>query len=83
MLTAKEMKKKITVLTLCAMLVALCSAANAQQYKVTRIGYLSNGDPARESTRAEAVRVALRELGHVEGQNIAIEYRYAEGRGKK
>ena len=36
--------------------------------------------PARESTRAEAIRLALRELGYIEGQNIAIEYRYAEGR---
>ncbi len=34
----------------------------------------------RESTRAEAIRLALRELGYIEGQNIAIEYRYAEGK---
>ncbi len=34
----------------------------------------------RESTRAEAIRLALRELGHIEGQNIAIEYRYTEGK---
>ena len=33
-----------------------------------------------ESTRSEAIRLALRELGHIEGQNIAIEYRYAEGK---
>ena len=37
-------------------------------------------DPATESTRAEAIRLALRELGYIEGQNIAIEYRYAEGK---
>ena len=37
-------------------------------------------DPARESTRAEGIRLALRELGYIEGQNIAIEYRYAEGK---
>ena len=74
------MKKKITVVILCAMLFALCSAANAQQHKVTRIGYLSNSDPARESARAEAIRLALRELGHIEGQNIAMEYRYGEGK---
>ena len=36
--------------------------------------------PALESARSEAIRVALRELGYVEGQNIAIEYRYAEGK---
>ena len=65
------------------MLAAPCSPclADAQQpKKVPRIGYLSNSDPARESARAEAIRQALRELGYIEGQNIAIEYRYAEGK---
>ena len=33
-----------------------------------------------ESARAEAIRLALRELGYIEGQNIAIEYRYSEGK---
>ena len=61
---------------------AMCgAAAEAQQpKKVPRIGYLSSGDPASESTRSEAIRLALRELGYIEGQNIAIEYRYAEGK---
>jgi len=40
----------------------------------------SSADPARESARFEAIRLALRELGYVEGQNIATEYRYAEGK---
>ena len=75
------MTRKITVLTLCAMLLALCASAEAQQpKKVPRIGYLSARDPATESTRSEAIRLALRELGYIEGQNIAIEYRYAEGK---
>jgi putative tryptophan/tyrosine transport system substrate-binding protein len=75
------MKKKITVLTLCAMLFALCVSAEAQQpKKVPRIGYLSNVDPVRESARSEAIRRALRERGYIEGQNIAFEYRYAEGK---
>ena len=57
------------------------AAADAQQpKKVPRIGYLSSGDAVSESTRAEAIRLALRERGHIEGQNIAIEYRYAEGK---
>ena len=51
-----------------------------QPKKVPRIGYLSSFDPATESTRSEAIRLALRELGYIEGQNIAIEYRYAEGK---
>ena len=62
------------------MLYALCVSAAAQPKKVPRIGYLSNTDPATESTRAEAIRLALRERGYIEGQNIAIEYRYAEGK---
>jgi putative tryptophan/tyrosine transport system substrate-binding protein len=75
------LKKKITVVTLCALLLALCFPASAQQpKKVFRIGYLSNSDPVTESARAEAVRVALRELGYIEGQSIATEYRYAEGK---
>ena len=75
------MKKKLTVLALCFILYVLCVSVDAQQpKKVPRIGYLSSTDPARESTRTEAIRLALRELGYIEGQNIAIEYRYAEGK---
>jgi putative tryptophan/tyrosine transport system substrate-binding protein len=75
-------KRKLSSVALCAMLFALClPAAEAQQpKKVFRIGYLSNTDPASESARSEAIRRALRELGYIEGQNIAIEYRYAEGK---
>ena len=63
------------------MLFALCFSAAAQQpKKVPRIGYLSGVDAATESTRSEAIRLALRERGHIEGQNIAIEYRYSEGK---
>ena len=66
---------------LCAMLFALCASAEAQQpKKVPRIGYLSKADAATESARAEGIRLALRERGYIEGQNIAIEYRYAEGK---
>ena len=63
------------------MLFALSLPVEAQQpKKVPRIGYLSSTDPATESARAEAIRLALRERGYIEGQNIAIEYRYAEGK---
>ena len=75
------MKKRITVLIFCAVLLALGSSAEAQQpKKVPRIGYLSNIDPAGESIRVEAIRLALRQLGYVEGDNITIEHRYAEGK---
>src|SRR4029453_18074260 len=66
---------------LCAVLLVLSLPAEAQQpKKVPRIGYLSNTDPVGESTRSEAIRLALRERGYIEGQNIAIEYRYTEGK---
>jgi putative ABC transport system substrate-binding protein len=59
---------------------ALCSFAEAQQpKKIARIGYLSSFDVTNESTRSEALRGALRELGYIEGQNIAFEYRYGAG----
>jgi putative tryptophan/tyrosine transport system substrate-binding protein len=62
-------------------LLAVAVIAEAQQAKkVPRIGYLSSFDAATESTRVEAIRLALRELGYIEGQNIAVEYRYAEGK---
>jgi putative ABC transport system substrate-binding protein len=73
------LRNRKPAILMCAMLVALCDSASAQQpKKFPRIGYLSNTNPARESARSEAIRLALRERGHVEGQNIAIEYRYAE-----
>jgi putative tryptophan/tyrosine transport system substrate-binding protein len=63
------------------MLLALSYSASAQQpKKVPLIGYLSSFVPAREFARSEAIRLALRERGYIEGQNIAIEYRYAEGK---
>src|SRR5215472_2074951 len=62
-------------------LLAVAAIAEAQQAKkVFRIGYLSNADAATDSVRAEGLRVALREFGYIEGQNIAIEYRFAEGK---
>src|SRR5262245_28492886 len=75
------MRIRIISFTLSAMLFALCYSATAQQpKKVFRIGYLSNASPAFESTRTEAIRQRLREHGYVEGQNIAIEFRYGEGK---
>ena len=62
-------------------LLAIAVTVEAQQpKKVPRIGFLSSNEPATESTRFEAIRLALRELGYIEGQNIAFEYRYVEGK---
>ena len=51
-----------------------------QPKKVHRIGYLSAIEAARETTRSEAIRNGLRELGYIEGRNLAIEYRYSDGK---
>src|SRR5687768_14081483 len=74
------MKKKITFLTLYAVLFALCVFAEAQQpKKVPRIGYLSSLSHSSDP-RAEPLQRALRELGYIEGQNLVTEYRYAEAK---
>ena len=60
------MHKKITRRAFCAMLLALPFPARAQQpKKVSLIGYLASTDAARGSARAEAIRLALRERGHI------------------
>jgi putative tryptophan/tyrosine transport system substrate-binding protein len=75
------MNKRIFCVALCAMLYALCVSAEAQQSKkVPRIGFLSPGSPSSVTGRYEAFRYGLRELGYVEGKNIVIEQRYAEGK---
>ena len=75
------MNKKTFCAVVCAFFLALAFLAEAQQpKKVHRIGYLSSGDAARESARSEGIRLALRERGYIEGQNIATEYRYGEGK---
>jgi putative tryptophan/tyrosine transport system substrate-binding protein len=72
---------KVTVWLLALVFLIPSSLVNAQQpKKVPRLGYLSSFDLAGESARAEGIRLALRELGYIEGQNITIEYRYAEGK---
>jgi len=75
------MKKKITVLTLCAMLFALCSFAEAQQPgKVFRIGFLVDSTASNIAVRLDNFRQELSRLGWIEGKNVAIEYRFAEGK---
>ena len=75
--------RKAGVLSILFVLVLLAVAviAEAQQpTKVPRIGYLTALNPVNESDRSEPFRLALRKLGYIEGQNIAIEYRNAEGK---
>jgi putative ABC transport system substrate-binding protein len=75
------MHKKITRRSFCSMLLALPFPAQAQQpTKIPRIGYLAGSSLFGQSARVEAFRQGLRELGYVEGKNIVIESRYAEGK---
>ena len=81
---ARTKSKRVFCLTLGALFLAFCVPAEAQQpKKVFRIGYLSITDAATDSPRAEGLRRALRELGYIESQSIAIEYRYAEGKNDR
>jgi len=67
---------------LCALLFARSFPVGAQQ-KVPRIGFLIISSPSAASPRVEAFQQGLRELGYVEGKNIIIEYRSAEGKSDR
>jgi putative tryptophan/tyrosine transport system substrate-binding protein len=78
------MKSRIVILALGAMLFALCFPAGAQQpKKIPRVGFLSvqvNPTPATPNPLADAFQQGLRDLGYIEGKNVLVEYRYAEGK---
>ena len=76
------MGKKTIVVWLVVLALTSFRLADAQQQKrVPRIGFLSfMGRPNSSVPSIEAFRIGLRDLGYVEGQNIVIEYRYAEGK---
>src|SRR6516162_7946648 len=55
-------------------------AARAQQPVIPVIGFLGGADPIGLAPQIEALRLGLRDYGYIEGQNITVEYRWAEGR---
>ncbi len=73
------MKNVFRVIAIIAVLGVVAMAQAQQAKKVPRIGLLVPGSESAFSIRTEAFRQGLRELGYVEGKNIAIEYRWAEG----
>ena len=79
------MSKKILLSAVATFILASFHLAQAQQAKkVPRIGYLSGrGDPSTPDPLVEAFRQGLRDLGYIEGKNILVEYRYAEGKDRK
>ena len=75
------MRRKISIFLLTILALACVHLADAQQpKKVPRIGFLTSLSPSSISARREAFRQGLRDLGYVEGKNIVIEWRYAEGK---
>ena len=60
-------------------LVAFCALAEAQTARIPRIGFLGNSTAELEANLIGPWRQGLRELGYVEGQNVVVEYRWAEG----
>ena len=75
---SKPYKKNVIHLTIGALLFALSSSVEAQQ-GVFRIGVLVAGSPTSMATRVGAFREGLRNLGYVQGRNVTLEYRYADG----
>lgn len=75
------MNEKIFAITLCALLLALCLSADAQQPgTVYRMGFLGTASASNYATRLQAFRESLQKIGYIEGKNTTIEYRYANGR---
>jgi putative ABC transport system substrate-binding protein len=73
-------KKNVTWLVGVFLLATVFVAEAQQQAKIARVGWLASGSPSGVAPLTGAVRQGLRELGYIEGKNIAIEYRYAEGK---
>ena len=67
--------KKARVLSILLVLLAFAVIATAQPKKIPRIAFLSTSETGADSGRFDGIRQRLRELGYIEGQNIAIEYR--------
>src|SRR5262249_25761757 len=75
------MKQKIPGFTLSALLLALCASAQTEQpAKNARIRFLVAVSPSAFAERAETFRLGLHDLGYVEGKNIVIDSRHAEGK---
>jgi ABC-type uncharacterized transport system substrate-binding protein len=81
---SKVRKHTVIISALIALLVSVCFPAMAQQSagKIPRVGYLSSGLRSNDRNR-EPFRQGLRTLGYVEGKNILIEYRHAEGKPER
>jgi putative ABC transport system substrate-binding protein len=74
------MNPKLFWLLTVILFVSIHRAEAQQAGKIPRIGLLQAGTSSAVAARTEAFRRGLRDLGYVDGKNIVIEYRYAEGK---
>jgi putative ABC transport system substrate-binding protein len=79
----RPMTRKILLCLLTTVLMITDAAQAQQQRKVPRIGYLAATSPSINPARFEAFRQGLRDLGYMEGKNIVIEWRFAEGKSDR
>ena len=78
------MNRKIAVLILCALLFVLCGSVDAQQTgKIFRIGFLDSSTASGMAVLFEAFWQEMHKLGWIQGKNIAVEYRFAEGKNNR
>src|SRR4051794_20881689 len=76
----KFRKTRVLHLVFGLLLLAVSSAEAQQPKRLPRIGVLVGSSAASVGARLDAFRRGMRDLGHIEGKNIVVEYRYAEGK---
>ncbi|MGB8587662.1 MAG: ABC transporter substrate-binding protein [Pseudolabrys sp.] len=77
------MRRREFIILLAVAGASLPLAARAQQARTPVIGFLSSASPDKYTIRLDAFRQGLKEVGYVEGQNVTVEYRWAEGQNQR
>jgi putative tryptophan/tyrosine transport system substrate-binding protein len=78
-----RIRKDATVIAMVLAILASAHPVGAQQARVHRLGFISAASSSPMAARDEAFRQGLRALGYVVGQNITIEYRWADGKNER
>lgn len=77
------MNRSITVLSLCSLLLAPCSAIEAQSGKIFRIGFLDSSTASGSAVLLQAFQQGMQKLGWIEGKNFTMEYRFADQQNQR